>query len=761
MITDSTLISTPDSLVINTNETVYLQTQFALDDNETISNIEFVDNAIKCKANIDISCRWSLNNGHDWSLWKPLVHAIADFNDFVVAYYDRDMLVTMQFKLDIDWTQNWKQDQVDEVAYVLEDVKINDLSIDSIECLRSELAPEQHSILQKSEDKLWKPYEKMEQPVKTWQQMLYAVNKQIGHIAIWFSHDTKSENRVASLRSFDLLHQGAVKFLQIMVVDNNFNVEKVTYDAFDIDFEQGIEIHILPDIYEQVFGIGKEPAQHDYFYVPIANRMFEVTNTTKQIGLMNTVGWHICQCKSYEVRHDLIDKSTAKIDDNVKTMLADHDILDIEALTRPMTELDSNECTAEQFEMSSLNMFVTNTHIDLSMFDSCRKWIHHAIKSVSTHLLIENDTVPISAAYYDMSKAVNGEVAVQYIPELPESEYTFGMWFNLNVENRYQKTPFKQLAKVGDMMIAIDSDRLYVLDACETNLSKRQHPYLYFTKDHLYLTEHNNFTDEQGVRSNVAWQVTNKQPNLPDNAPDNWPLGKYLEFEKSNINLTKANNFTENQYVKSNTSWTTDDLQPEYAQSLSRHNVDAYAMLDTKIEVNNWYQIVLRLKSCTETNSGLYKVQFVVQLCKLQTCSGLTKVVELERQDISMLYNMNVDKTVQLYTFNGLTTHIRVDNNFDIALRKLLCFEQRYETTVLADDAAQLIVNGRPLIDGNGNWIVQDPNAKKDISASSDWSSALMDAYLKLRHKQLWLNEQNNYTAYQYVESNVKWHVQD
>lgn len=756
MLTDSTLPITPDKLIVNTNETIYLQTQICFEHNETIANIEFVDNEIDCKAIVTVQCRWSLNNGQDWSLWKPLTQSMADFNDFALSYCDSDFTVVMQFKLDIDWQQNWKADQINENAYVLEDIKINDMSIDEIECLRTELAPEKHDILQKSEDKLWKPYEKMELPVHTWQQMMQAVNKQIGHTVIWFSHNASLEHKVSALRSFDLLHQGDVKFLQVMVVDNNFNTQKVTYDAFDIDFEQGIEIHILPELYEQVFGQGKEPNQHDYFYAPVANRMFEVTNTEKHIGLMNSIGWHICHCKSYEIRTDLIDKSTTQIDDKVKDMLADHDIFDIDALAKPMSEFDAKESTKEQVTMAALNMFVTNTHIDLSMFDSCRKWIHHAIKSVPDKLLIENGTVPVSAAYYDMSKAVYGEVAVQYIPELPDTEYVFGMWFKTNKEGRYQKTSYKQLAKVGDMMIAINDGKLLVLDACEMNISKLAHPYLYFTKDTVYLTPLNNFTDTQGVRSNVPWQVTNKETLNPGNAPESNLFGPYLEFEKSTVNLTKANEYTEEQHVKSNVSWSVDEVPDSNKPSLSRNVVSTYLNFDTTIEDDIWHQIVIRVKNCDKVEN-LYRVHFVVELCKLQDCNGIQKVVKVESQDQVMLYSMNLDKTVQLYTFNGLATHIRVDNQFDMPLRKLLCFERPYESTILADDATQIEVDGRQLVNGLGEWLVKDPNLEKAISASSDWSAALTEAYLKLRHKQLWLYAGNNWTAYQYVESNTKW----
>lgn len=762
MLTDSTLQTTPDKLIVNTNETIYLQTTIQFDKNETLANIEFVDNENVCKAKVDVSCRWSLNQGQDWSLWKPLVHSIADFNDFALSYCNEDFIVTIQFKLDIDWQQNWKQDQINEQAYVLEDVKINDTPIDEIECLRTELAPEKHNILQKSEDKLWKPYEKMELPVHMWQQMMQAVNKQIGHIVIWFSHDSTIEHKVSALRSFDLLHQGAVKFLQVMVVDNNFNTQKSTYDAFDIDFEQGIEIHILPDLYEQVFGQGKEPGQHDYFYAPVANRMFEVTNVEAQIGLMNAIGWHVCHCKSYEIRHDLIDKSTSQVDDKVASMLADHDIFDIDALAKPMTEFDAKDSTKEQVTMAALNMFVTNTHIDLSMFDSSRKWIHHAIIAKADKTLIENDTVPVSAGLYDMSKAVYGEVAVQYIPELPDIEYTFCMWFRLNHENRYQKTKYKQLAKVGDMMIAINDGKLLILDACETNVSKLNHPYLYFTKDIVYLTPMNQFTDTQGVKSNVNWHVTNgtsnsnKETSTPGNAPDSNLLGPYLEFEKSQLNLSKANQYTEEQYVKSNVSWSADELPDSDKPSLLRNVVSTYMTSDTDITDDTWYQIVLRVKNC-ECVKNLYRVHFVVELCKLQDCNGISKVVKIESQDMYMLYSMNLDKTVQLYTFNGSVTHVRIDSSFDITLRKLLCFERPYESTILADDATQIEVDGRQLVNGLGEWLVKDLNLEKAISASSDWSATLTDAYLKLRHKQLWLYESNNWTAYQYVESNTKW----
>lgn len=680
-----------DKLTILQDCVVYLQSCIEFDANESIASIDFIDNAQQSNAQVHIECRWSLDNGVNWSLWQPLSLSIADFNEFVIAHFQQSSYeLLIQFKLSIDWLQNWRESQVNEIAYVLESITINDVEIPEIECCIDNTAPTDKSITINSEDKLWKPYDNMSSAVDIWRQMMQATNKQIGHTVIWFSHDALEKHRIASLRSFERLHAGDVKFLQIMVVDNNFNVAKVTYDAFDVDFEQGIDIHILPEEYEKVFGTGRMPQQHDYFYAPVANRMFEIIHVQSTIGLMNVKGWYECRCNSYEIRTDLIEHDTMNVDDNVQQLLLDNDIESVQDLVKPMQTFDKAKATNEQVATAALNMIVTDTHIDLTLFDAYRKWVHHSIISVPTKLYTNNNTIPVSSAYYDMSKAQPNEIAVQYIKELPDTEWSYAMWFYVNEDGRYSKQRLKQLCRVGDFMLIIFDGILYLIDATEV-------------------------------------QASNQYASLSWPQPD---ADKPLSIKPSNV--------------------------MKIVQAQSNLNINTFIKLcKVNLQANVWYQVILRTKQLDDMH-----IELNLQLFTTKQLGVMTQLALQTESTIKCVHSLSAIKDIQLYTFNGFATHIRLEPAYNIAWQKLLCSEQPYESTIIADDATQIEIAGRQIINGCGNWSIVDPNIKQQVSASSDWHDNLLANYFRLAKSTLWLTPANNFTEYQYVEATHTWEIQ-
>lgn len=426
---------------------------------ESLSTIEIVDNIDACKATMQCFLKWSLDCGTTWSEFKNIVESSSDFNEFVLAHSNESVCAMFVLEIELSWPTNWFEARHDnEQPYKIFDIKLNGVSVDDVEWTCEALAPQQGKVITPQTNHLFNPYDSMEQPVNLQHQIVEATNRQLGHMVIYFSHEVDDAHKVASLRAYDLIHTGAVKWLKLMVDNNDFDVDRVRYEAFDIDFEQGITVHIPVQTYERVFGVGKQPQQNDYFYVPIANRILEITSVQKEKSLGLTTVWYDCKCKTYEHRTDYRDGSAKQIEPSIE------ELLNVDELVQTFDQFDKQDITKEQVETMAHNMFVTDTHVDLSMFESTRQFVHVDVQTRDT--VIYAGQLPISAGFYDMN-GVKNEIAVQYIKSLPTAnDWSFACLVQLN-NNQQALAGFAQVARLGDMMLAINSTKAMLIHATD------------------------------------------------------------------------------------------------------------------------------------------------------------------------------------------------------------------------------------------------------------------------------------------------------
>lgn len=445
-----------DCIIVRQDSTLYLE--FAADIKGSLNNIELVDNAEQCRAMLNVQFKWSVDAGKTWSEPGSVYDAATHLNEFVLAYATADEPVHVKFIMivDVAWRKQWTDAaNVRHDSYMLEDIKVNEESVDNVTYADEILAPtKQASIVIESDNHLYNPYTHMQDAIALQDNIVNAVNRQLGHVVIWFSHEVSDEHRVASLRAYDLIHTGAVKWLKLMVVDNEFSTNKVTYDAFDIDFEQGITAHVPKAEYERVFGIGKQPQQFDYCYVPIANRMLEVASVQHPDGIMLSTPYYELTLKSYEHRPEYRDESKMQVADDVK------ELLNLDELTKTFDAFDADKIATEQVEDIALNMFANDTHVDLSMYETNRRFVHKAVSVNESPLSFKY--VPVSAAFYDMN-AVGNDIAVEYVKSLDASDWSACCLFMLEDNAKAQAASW-QLMRLGRLMLVVSSGLLHVLD---------------------------------------------------------------------------------------------------------------------------------------------------------------------------------------------------------------------------------------------------------------------------------------------------------
>jgi hypothetical protein len=123
---------------------------------------------------------------------------------------------------------------------------------------------------------LFQPYNLMNPAINFYREAACAVSEMFGHCVRYFKTQADTASADAVLKEYSLFNVTDVKDIKIMVPDNTFPDNSISFLPYDMDFGEGIEIHIVRDHFERAFGVDDLPEQKDYLYFPLIDRMFEV-----------------------------------------------------------------------------------------------------------------------------------------------------------------------------------------------------------------------------------------------------------------------------------------------------------------------------------------------------------------------------------------------------------------------------------------------------------------------------------------------------
>lgn len=125
------------------------------------------------------------------------------------------------------------------------------------------------------------PYE-MTELERTQVDLSFMTNEIYGHEVdyVKVTSDTDKGSDF-TLREWNLftVKQADVKCIKVIVPDNQFPDNKFEFNPFGVNFADTFEIHIVDAYFKKIFGAGYFPQEHDFLYMPIENRMYEVMST--------------------------------------------------------------------------------------------------------------------------------------------------------------------------------------------------------------------------------------------------------------------------------------------------------------------------------------------------------------------------------------------------------------------------------------------------------------------------------------------------
>ncbi len=263
-------------------------------------------------------------------------------------------------------------------------------------------------------DPVYDPYN-LNRPTKIYEEISELAASMWGHNTKYFRVEPDQRSRDVVLMEYSLYNvkeQGEVK---IVVPDNAMPTREFTYDIFGMGFED-FEIHITKGQMEAAFGEGIHPRPRDYMYIPIMNRMYEVSSVSLADEFNQTMTYWRVMLKKYEERtSSIVEDGSA-----VETQLDD--------LYTGVEEVFGEEIKDEYVQSTKPEQYQT---VYSEVGDGIRERIHNGL--VISDMEIRNKWTIISKNHYDLTSV--GDLGIECLVYKTQSllgaeeNLAFSAWF--------------------------------------------------------------------------------------------------------------------------------------------------------------------------------------------------------------------------------------------------------------------------------------------------------------------------------------------
>lgn len=160
-------------------------------------------------------------------------------------------------------------------------------------------------------DPIYDPYN-LSRPTAIYSEISELASEMWGHNTKYFRVEPDKRSKDVVLMEYSLYNVKDMSDLKIVVPDNAMPTREFTYDIFGMGFED-FEIHITKGQMEKAFGANIHPRPRDYMYIPIMNRMYEVSSVSFADEFNQSMTYWRVMLKKYEERTSTIveDGATA------------------------------------------------------------------------------------------------------------------------------------------------------------------------------------------------------------------------------------------------------------------------------------------------------------------------------------------------------------------------------------------------------------------------------------------------------------------
>lgn len=247
--------------------------------------------------------------------------------------------------------------------------------------------------------------------VKMYKQLVNIVSGIFGHEVTYFKTEPDARTTDVILMEYSLHNVVDKKTIKILVPDNEFPTEAHTYDIFGIELED-FEIHITAEEFETQFGAGNYPRNKDYMFIPIINKMYEISSIALADEFNRSHSYWKVKLVKYQDRGDVIK---GQFDD------------DTDVLITGIEEIFGERIQDEYKKNLKPEIFQTVVE---KHHDGIRTFVDRKLRIVDYDL--KNRWTIVSKNYYDFSRIDRGFEAVIYEVQSelkPQNNMAFSSWF--------------------------------------------------------------------------------------------------------------------------------------------------------------------------------------------------------------------------------------------------------------------------------------------------------------------------------------------
>jgi hypothetical protein len=285
---------------------------------------------------------------------------------------------------------------------------------------------------------LFQPYN-LNKTTTIYKQLVNITNDIFGHQVQYFRTEPDKRSEDVILMEYSLFNVVDKQNVKILVPDNEFPEENPTYDIFGMEFAE-FAVHITAVEFERAFGFGKTPRNLDYMYIPIINKMYEVSS----VGLAD----------EFNKSHSYWRVKLVKFQDR-SSVLKNNFEQDTDNLVTGVEEIFGERQREEQVKDTNPMQFQT---VSTAYRDGIRSFVDRGLTIQDYDL--KNRWTVVSKNYYKLTDIQSPNVAIEYAIEsklASDSSFAISLWFN----PQFETTDTGEYILFGDLA-AMNGFKLFV-----------------------------------------------------------------------------------------------------------------------------------------------------------------------------------------------------------------------------------------------------------------------------------------------------------
>lgn len=415
--------------------------------------MQLEDNAAELPVNIVITGSFSQDSKQTWSSFMPIPDLLIAIEQLRVLIENGKQPYYLRFR--VDATSLADLPNISDTTYRLYQVVIGEQEIPQKDLDIKLLDTYRYFSAKEYQRNNLSPYANTERAVEMHKAMMDGLVRTWGHQV---SYLKITEDRAAvnhTFRVYEKYYLEAIKYLHILVPDNDFKDRQIVYTDWNATYEEDVEIHITIDAFQRAFGPASRPEVHDIIFLPQTNTLYDVLYSHAERGFMNEFFYYKVLLRKH-VKMTKIDltgsnpedetnETEFNIGDFVDTAVRDmNDILDPAKVPTDRAQLDAeaehtNLRNRNQAAIEGLNASQLQSYYQVSNYESLRQIIQQRVKLIESNL--RNFMVTFSTQQYLMADVPLEQIAIKYRQEEAEvSLLTLTHWLlitNRNSDFRY------------------------------------------------------------------------------------------------------------------------------------------------------------------------------------------------------------------------------------------------------------------------------------------------------------------------------------